>query len=482
MNSMSENLLISRGTYKKFTPQMVGKLRKAAGDATCFVVVGYDELINDYIEEASCISRENCLRGNYDTYINNNNMIIHSLDSNEITDINTFLSSAMLMNRRFEKRIRMTFSGSLSEHYRIIINHILFWNSFLENNNIKYFVMSDAPHEVYDYIIYELCKKKGICTIGYRSLYKTDRYLLFQDFDDFAIICKRKYEECLVKYEEKDMDYPLLDSDLNAFYNSLKSDMTKTFSSDVDFKREFVYRFGETRLDLYIRDCIKRKKTENSFRETVNYLKTYIYILNRKRETIRFRTNYEALAQTPVFTEPYVYFALHLLPESAAEPLGGVFSDQFWAIKMISEYLPEGWKLFIKIHPAQVCTVMDFEEIKRFANVKNVSVISAKANQQELIRRAKAVATLTGEIAIESMMLDVPCLVFGKTYYGAMPNAKVVESKDDMEDAIDWIKKGDLKIKESEKVLFFKAMEEISYKGIDGAVDEICWRIREKTQ
>lgn len=479
---MSGNLLISRGTTKKFTPQMVRKLREAAGNSKSFVVVGYDEMLEDYMEESYCFKRDDCLRGKYDKYIDENNMTKHSIDANEIAAIRKFITSAMLMNRRFEKRMRMTFSGSLSEHYRMIINHIFFWNTFLEENEIKYFVMSDAPHEVYDYIIYELCKNKGICTIGFRYLYKTDRYLIFQDFDDFEFVCKKKHKECLLKYEGGDVDCTILDSELSQFYNSLKNDTKKAFAVDVNFKREFVYRFGETRLDLYIKDCIirKRKKKESGFKNIVKYLKSYFYILNRKRETRRFRRNYEALAETPDFTQSYVYFALHLLPESAAEPLGGLFSDQFLAVKMINDYLPQGWKLFVKLHPAQVCTVMDYEEIKRYADLSNVILISTKVNQQELISNSKAVATLTGEIAIESMMYDVPCLVFGKTYYGAMPNAKVILCKEDMKQAFYWIKKGKLMISETEKILFFKAMEEASYRGVDGAVDEICRRISEQ--
>lgn len=480
--SMSGNLLISRGTSTKYTPQMVRKLREAAGNAKSFVVVGYDEMLCDYIGESNCIRREDCLRGKYDSYIDEYNMSIRSIDANDIEDVRKFITPAMLMNRRFEKRMRMNFPGTLSEHYRMIINHILFWNTFLDEIEIKYFVMSDAPHEVYDYIIYELCKKKGICTIGYRYLYKTDRYLIFNEFDDFELVCKKKYTECLLKYKGRDIDSTILDFELKQFYNSLKDDKTKTFDVDVNFNREFAYRFGEIRLDLYIKDCIKRKRTnsENSFRDNVDYLKSYFYILKRKRETSIFRKSYEALTEAPDFTQSYVYFALHLLPESAVDPLGGVFSDQFLAVKMISEYLPQGWKLFVRMHPAQVCTVMDYEEIKRFADLKNVILISTKVNQQDLISRSKAVATLTGEIAIESMMYDVPCLVFGKTYYGAMPNAKVIQCMEDMQQAVDLIKNGKLMIGENDKILFFKAMEEASYKGVDGAVDEICRRINEQ--
>ena len=477
---MGKNVIVSRGTPEKITVNHINRIHSACDHGDCYVVVGYDGDVKEYNQSSYCIKRSDCLSAHYDIYQIQFNVAILPLDGLDIKRIQPIILSAMMMQRRFEERVALHLSGQLSDHYRMIIKHILFWNSFLEQKRIDIAIFSDAPHEVYDYILYQLCKIKKIKTYFYRYVYKTNRFMVLNDFSDLATICTDKYQECKKKYKNYS-EIELTDSIIE-FYNSLSVQSEgDLFSYDTSIRREFLYRFGETRIDLFLKDYKKRRRI-NSNKSTIlsGFFKTYKHILKKKRDTRKLRQAYEGMAESPYLGEKYIYFALHLLPESAVEPLGGFFSDQFFAVKLISSYLPSGWKIYIKMHPAQVDTVMSIDEIRRYKSIENLRIISTKSNQQDLIAKSQAVATLTGEVAVEAFFKGIPCLLFGHTYYSAIPSSFSILTKEDIADAITMIKENKASISERERKLFFKALEESSYENVTGAIDKICTLIRQE--
>ncbi len=475
---MKKNILITRGTKEKISPDLAKEIKKhARGD--CFVIVGYDDQLVDYKSDFELIKRSDCLEGDYSEYREKYCKNLNFLGETAIDRLKPTILSAMLMERRFEDRIMLQISKELSSHYRSVLNHILFWHDFLISQGIDAVVFSDAPHEVYDYVIYELCKLIGVRTYVYRYFYKTDRFFVMENYHDLMIDCKNQYSICKQHYFEDGNAVELSES-VEALYQSVSMDTNNAaFSYDVSLERELNYRFGEKRIDRYIKSSIVRSK-ENSIKIRSNltrYINNYFFALKKRNETISFRRRYESIVDEPDLNAKYILFALHLLPESAVEPLGGAFSDQFWAIKIISDNLPEGWRIYVKMHPAQVNMVMTWDEILRFKDIKHVSIISTKCNQKEMIKNAAAVATITGEIALEALFYNKPCLIFGNTYYSVMPTSLTIHDNDDMKKAIRIITTSSVNVSEFERRLCFKAMENASFKGVPGAISEICRRI-----
>lgn len=56
---------------------------------------------------------------------------------------------------------------SFERRWRLYIDILEYWNSYLDKQNIVYYIHFNVPHEVTDYIIYSLCKVKGINYVGY---------------------------------------------------------------------------------------------------------------------------------------------------------------------------------------------------------------------------------------------------------------------------------------------------------------------------
>lgn len=474
---MGKNILITRGTINKITPTFVEVLKKACQTVECYTVIGYDNQIGLFKDNSYCIKRTDCLNVDYDMYYRSLNINKEPIDTSDLNGFQRFLTPAMLMQRRFEERSMLNYSGLLSKHYEKIIKHLIFWNSFLEQKKIDVVVFSDAPHEVYDYIIYELCKRKNIHTYIYRYVYKTKRFILMEDLCDASKDCMHHYK--VLKENNVPVENLQLDEELEVLYSSLLSQNNKElFSVDTSRIREFKYRFGQPNIFSFIADNIKHSK-ENSISaiKIFKYIHNFFFIQKKKYDTKKLVRNYEKRSVPPCLSDSYIYFALHLLPESAAEPLGGVFSEQFWAVYLISCYMPTGWKLYIKMHPAQVSTVVTSDYIDLLMSIPNVKIISLNSEQQELIKHAKAVATLTGEIALEALFADVTCFVFGHTYYEALPNSIPIKSKADMKRAFDIVQQPTIQIQDEERRLFFKALQNSSYKGTKALIDEICNRI-----
>ena len=135
-------------------------------------------------------------------------------------------------------------------------------------------------------------------------------------------------------------------------------------------------------------------------------------------------------------------------PELTSSPLGGVFVDQLLIIKMLSFFVPSDWLIYVKENPKQAwcnhvarCssyrTVSFYEEILKLSNVR---LVSLEEDTFELIKHAKAVASITGTACLEAITHGVPSLVFGSTYLEYAPNVYKIRTNDDCLKAINQVK------------------------------------------
>ena len=123
--------------------------------------------------------------------------------------------------------------------------------------------------------------------------------------------------------------------------------------------------------------------------------------------------------------EKFVFYALHFEPEAVTQ-VRNVLESQLTIIKMLSETLPEGWKLYVKEHPAQFKLNTDVGyyfmlqtprfKTKKFydkiASLKNVVIIEANTSSSLLIEEAQAVSSIVGTVFFEAVLLGKPMIVF----------------------------------------------------------------------
>lgn len=195
-------------------------------------------------------------------------------------------------------------------------------------------------------------------------------------------------------------------------------------------------KLGERPLKSYFNNNgdIKSKIKEAIFyKSDFSY---YILILlnktrrNKLQKLKKLQRQYEKLAVKSLTTAPYLYYSLHLDPE-ATTMVREQLSNQLVIIRMISESLPEGWRLCVKEHPALFNVAnkrnvrafqllldtqfryRDSSYYKEISMLDNVDIITLNISAEQCLAKAKAIGTINGTVSLESIHNKVPVLHFG---------------------------------------------------------------------
>lgn len=116
----------------------------------------------------------------------------------------------------------------------------------------------------------------------------------------------------------------------------------------------------------------------------------------------------------------FVFLALHKQPETSIDVIGLYYDDQYTNILNIWRSLPDGWWLYVKEHTNAVGdrTWWFYRKLRR---LKNVLLIKETTDSHEIIRRARAVATVSGTVAYEAALMGVPSVTFGDVFFNRIP-------------------------------------------------------------
>jgi hypothetical protein len=118
-------------------------------------------------------------------------------------------------------------------------------------------------------------------------------------------------------------------------------------------------------------------------------------------------------------TTNYFVFFLHFQPERTTLPEGYDFTDQFYAVKVLSKMLPEGVKLLVKEHPSMFTRYSEpkFRSLynyKMLHRLSNVIMCPLHEDNFNLMDNAMAVITINGTAGIEAYIRQKPVLIFGR--------------------------------------------------------------------
>jgi hypothetical protein len=163
------------------------------------------------------------------------------------------------------------------------------------------------------------------------------------------------------------------------------------------------------------------------------------YAINSRTIKKQLREDYSRRCIEPDLSAiRYVYFPLHYRPERTSNPDGGIFYDQIIPLAMVSEALPDGWKIYVKEHGVQFYETL-YGECGRtreyyddIARLRGVQFISADVPSKELVRHAQAVASITGTVCWEAALLGKPAAYFGFPWYMGCPGTTRVGSAADV--------------------------------------------------
>ena len=112
----------------------------------------------------------------------------------------------------------------------------------------------------------------------------------------------------------------------------------------------------------------------------------------------------------------FIYFALHVEPESSTMYLTPDHTNQLYVIEALAKRKPLHMDIVVKEHPNMVGR-RPAGFYKKIRNMPGVYLVDASVPSPEIIAASKLVATITGTVAWESILIGKPVVVVGDSPY-----------------------------------------------------------------
>lgn len=370
------------------------------------------------------------------------------------------------------------------------IKNILYDTDFDNNDDLKYFDYKDIDYFRFAQLKYENYFNRNFVDyqLGKFNYYRglpLVKKIFAENEIDCVIICNLNHGlvfDCLVVEMAKYFGIPCFNIEpmlayKNIIFDNLKNKLVEIDNKTIEYKTSLFYKVETDNIkrlcndDNYVRNVIRKAfyniggwlgveflscvshfdLRPNSY--GINFIDRvchYIMLKILKKKLDKKSTSFNK-------NNNYIFFALHLEPEATIAGRSKMDS-QIMAIKMISEALPQGWILYVKEHPHQFrCNTVTFSlymynsiifKTKRFYNeinkLKNVKIIRTDEDSKQIIKYAKAVATMSGTIALEGAKLNKPVMLFSaeRTIYNKCNDFYKINSFEDCQCAIEKIIRG----------------------------------------
>lgn len=327
-----------------------------------------------------------------------------------------------------------------------------YWGGVLEEFAPDAIIMLSVPHEMYNFVLYWVARRRGIRTIILDdTVMDSDRFLIVEDYTKGNALLAKVASGRRLTLDE-------LSPTMREYH------LTMTRSKDPSpplMKAFFETHTPLNNLRRWLRVSVAFIKDGTIFERAV--LKTLKLLKPSLKDEYRAH-------ETPAdFGKPYVYFPLQYQPELTTSPLGGVFVDQLLAIKILAAALPNGWQVYVKEHPAQLGVHGGNETAGRWlgyyktiATIPSVRLVPLNTNTFQLIDKAKTTATMTGTAAWEAIIRGKPAVVLGYPWFQNAPGILRIESVRECRRAFDKIASG-FKPAESEIIRYLSVLDAVSH-------------------
>lgn len=357
-----------------------------------------------------------------------------------------------MMNKKFD-------TLCVDERKHIYYNMLRYWDGLLGKYKPEAIVFPAFPHTVYNFIIFNLARLRGIKTIMFDVPWVSDRLLMYNDVFEGSVLLQKEIEKNL----QREFKIEDLSSDIQEYYKlqtDKKSDPTPVYSKR--FKENF---YGVKNIFLRKWKLVRESINDGSiFRKTLRYL--------GKFGKQNLQKEYEALHVAPDLNKNFVYAPLCYQPEASSSPLGDMFVDQILMLETLSASLPDGWVVYVKEHFAQwwLRSSVNYSSnrypgyYKRIAALKNVQLIPVQTDSYVLIDKAKATAVLTGTAGWEALMRSRPVIMFGYPWYRDCPELFKVQDIKSCKEALVKIKNG-FKVEQKKMINYLYSFDKASFHG-----------------
>jgi hypothetical protein len=192
------------------------------------------------------------------------------------------------------------------------------------------------------------------------------------------------------------------------------------------FSAAFIFGQIPAQLGAIIR--VLRSRRLRSFLKFTDYPKSYS-IRGMVGEAFRLRKNLwllhrRKLLDKPV-REPFVFFGLHMQPESSIDVFAHFFSNQERVIELIARSIPPTHSLLVKLHKSDTLNYST-QLLARYARFPGVRLVSPYADTFEFITKADLIFAIQGTIGLEGALLGKPVIMFGDSPAKVFPSVSTI--------------------------------------------------------
>ena len=142
--------------------------------------------------------------------------------------------------------------------------------------------------------------------------------------------------------------------------------------------------------------------------------------LHRARAAVKALSRTKTMAVPPA--TPFVFFGLHMQPESSIDVWAPFFSNQHWVIELLSRSIPPSHKLLVKIHKSDAANY-SLEQLNRMKSLPGVELVPPFVDSRAFVEAADLVVAIQGTIGLEAALLGIPVIMLGDSPVTLFPSA-----------------------------------------------------------
>ena len=162
---------------------------------------------------------------------------------------------------------------------------------------------------------------------------------------------------------------------------------------------------------------------------------------------------------------PVVLYPMQMQPEANLDVWGNPHRDQTALIAQIADILPHGWNLLVKANP-KTKYEMSGELIDVVRARANVIPLPIRMPMGDVLPTARLVVTVTGTIAIETVLSGIPLAQLGPGVTEGLPGCETIASVDALPSLLDCIASGRFRTAtEPDCIALVKKLYETSFPG-----------------
>ncbi|EKO3891868.1 hypothetical protein P0F32_003021 [Vibrio metschnikovii] len=250
----------------------------------------------------------------------------------------------------------------------------------------------------------------------------------------------RKTDDYFIAAYNKNSENPI-DNDYISEVNELvskKNILSKSYLGSNTAKKNKSSTFSDIK-KLLNYNCYLISTIPNWFRyrklpPLANPIKSSLFfMLWFYRERVLLGKNNKYFEDVTRYDENYVYFPLHLIPESTTLNKSPHYPNEYAVIAAVSKSLPVGWKVYVKEHGAMIGErpLSFYKELKKLTNVR-LARLDCYDDPKPWIEKSKGVVTLSGTSAFEATYCGKKSIMFGNAFFELIAGVDKCNSFDEL--------------------------------------------------